>query len=82
MLTGLYPSTHGNAWVGGHDIRGELSKVQMSLGVCPQFDLLWPELTVEEHLLFYARLKGVPKELERTRVQQSMKEVKLTPFFQ
>jgi ABC-type multidrug transport system ATPase subunit len=54
----------------------------MSLGVCPQFDLLWPELTVEEHLLFYARLKGVPKELERTRVQQSMKEVKLTPFFQ
>jgi len=24
------------------------------MGVCPQFDILWPDLTVEEHLLFYA----------------------------
>lgn len=31
------------------------------MGVCPQFDLLWPQLTVEEHLYFYARLKGVAK---------------------
>jgi len=29
------------------------------MGVCPQFDILWPDLTVEEHLLFYARLKGI-----------------------
>ena len=40
----------------------------MRIGVCPQFDLLWPELTVEEHLLFYARLKGVNKALERVKV--------------
>jgi hypothetical protein len=25
------------------------------LGICPQFDVCWPELTVSEHLLFYAR---------------------------
>lgn len=29
------------------------------MGVCPQFDILWPTLTVEEHLYFYARLRGV-----------------------
>jgi len=28
-------------------------------GVCPQFDLLWPDLTVKEHLQLYARIKGV-----------------------
>jgi len=38
--------------------------VHLRIGVCPQFDLLWPELTVAEHLLFYARLKGIPKQLE------------------
>jgi ABC-type multidrug transport system ATPase subunit len=29
------------------------------MGVCPQFDLVWPQLTVQEHLRFYARLKGI-----------------------
>ena len=29
------------------------------IGYCPQFDLLWNELTVEEHLYFYSRLKNV-----------------------
>lgn len=32
-------------------------------------------------MLFYARLKGVPKDIERSRVAQSLKEVKLTPFY-
>lgn len=53
----------------------------MRIGVCPQFDLLWLDLTVEEHLLFYARLKGVHRDLEKARVQQSMAEVKLEPYF-
>lgn len=40
----------------------------MNIGVCPQFDLLWPELTVEEHLLFYARLKGINRAQEKNKV--------------
>lgn len=43
------------------------------MGVCPQFDLLWPDLTVEEHLLFYARLKGIPPQLEKIKVEKAMK---------
>lgn len=31
------------------------------MGVCPQFDILWDELTAEEHLEMYCMLKGVPK---------------------
>ena len=33
-----------------------------SLGVCPQFDVLWPTLTVREHLAFFANLRGIPRE--------------------
>lgn len=30
------------------------------MGVCPQFDILWDELTAEEHLTMYCMLKGIP----------------------
>ncbi len=26
--------------------------------MCPQFDILWPEITVKEHLTLYAEIKG------------------------
>jgi len=66
MLTGMITPNYGNAWIGGYDINGNIAKAQLEMGVCPQFDLLWPQLTVEEHLRFYARLKGIPgKQLEK-----------------
>mmetsp|Transcript_12717 Transcript_12717/g.12847 ORF Transcript_12717/g.12847 Transcript_12717/m.12847 type:complete len:450 (+) Transcript_12717:1285-2634(+) len=80
MLTGLYKPDGGNAWIGGFDIINELDQVQLVMGVCPQFDILWPELTVYEHLLFYARLKGIPPSDEHNRVQLAMKDVYLTQF--
>ena len=60
MLTGMVTPNYGNAWIGGYDINSNISRAQLEMGVCPQFDLLWPQLTVEEHLRFYARLKGIP----------------------
>jgi ABC-type multidrug transport system ATPase subunit len=59
QLTGMYRPTSGNAWVSGYDIRENLELVQLQIGVCPQFDILWDDLSVAEHLLFYARIKGV-----------------------
>ena len=38
------------------------------LGLCPQFDFLWDELTVCEHLALYARIKGIGDE---TRIQNA-----------
>lgn len=80
MLTGLYPPQGGNAWVGGYDIVNQIDLVHSRLGVCPQFDLLWPELTVEEHLLFYARIRGISKENEKNVVNRAMSEVRLSDF--
>ena len=59
LLTGLYEPTSGDAWVGGYSIKKDIDKVQELIGYCPQFDLLWEDLTVEEHLYFYSRLKNV-----------------------
>ena len=49
------------------------------MGVCPQFDILWPSLTVEEHLYFYARLRGVNSKDEKQKVNETLDEVNLQP---
>lgn len=36
-----------------------MSQIYSLMGVCPQHDLLWEQLTGEEHLIFYGRLKGL-----------------------
>jgi ABC-type multidrug transport system ATPase subunit len=53
----MYPQTSGLAWINGLPVGN--SHTNKFIGVCPQFDLLWPDLTVEEHLHFYALLKKV-----------------------
>lgn len=80
MLTGLYQPDGGDAWIGGFSITQDLEQVQLYMGVCPQFDILWPELSVHEHLLFYARLKGISPKDEKESVEKAMNEVYLTKF--
>ena len=80
ILTGLYSPTDGNAWVGGHSILTNISDVHTQMGLCPQFDLLWPDLTVEEYLLFYARIRGVAKKEQKRVVEKAIREVHLTQF--
>jgi len=29
-------------------------------GVCPQFEILWGDLTAAEHMVMYADIKGIP----------------------
>lgn len=60
MLCGLFPATSGSMTVAGADVETNLAVAQSSLGVCPQHDVLWAQLTVEQHLRFFARLKGLP----------------------
>ncbi|KAM9719976.1 retinal-specific phospholipid-transporting ATPase ABCA4-like isoform 2-T2 [Menidia menidia] len=58
ILTGLYPPTSGTAYINGRDIRTDMDIIRTSMGMCPQFNILFNHLTVEEHILFYSLLKG------------------------
>src|SRR6185437_6721144 len=80
ILTGLYLTTKGDAILNGFDIKTQREQVYMSIGICPQHDILWDDLTVGEHLLFYARLKGVPSSQKRAKVIVSLERVRLVPF--
>uniref|UniRef100_A0A4W4H932 ABC transporter domain-containing protein n=1 Tax=Electrophorus electricus TaxID=8005 RepID=A0A4W4H932_ELEEL len=62
MLTGLFPPSGGRAYINGYDICQDMALIRRSLGLCPQHDVLFDNLTVREHLLFYTQLKGYPRE--------------------
>lgn len=48
------------------------------IGFCPQFDILWDELTPEEHLSIYAEMKGLaPEDLPRE-IAHRLKAVNLS----
>lgn len=59
MLTGMLQSTSGTALINGFNIRSETEKARSSFGLCPQNNILFDELTVREHILFYSELKGL-----------------------
>lgn len=78
ILSGLIAPTSGTAYVAGHSIREDMYKVHQVLGYCPQHDILWEDLTIEEHLLFYIRLKGnVAHADEKRLVHEAIESVNL-----
>ena len=59
MLTGMLAPSRGDAMILGHSIRNEMDTIRKTIGVCPQHDILWSDLTVEDHLVIFARIKGL-----------------------
>uniref|UniRef100_A0A8C3JU42 ATP-binding cassette sub-family A member 2 n=1 Tax=Calidris pygmaea TaxID=425635 RepID=A0A8C3JU42_9CHAR len=80
MLTGDESTTGGEAFINGHSILKELLQVQQSLGYCPQFDALFDELTAQEHLELYTRLRGIPWKDEERVVKWALKKLELTKY--
>ena len=50
--------TAGDAQIDGKSITRHMGVIRRDLGVCPQFDILWPQISVLEHLELYAAIKG------------------------
>ena len=48
---GMIQPTSGNAVINGMSIRAHMGAIRQDLGVCPQFDILWPNITVRQLLL-------------------------------
>ena len=61
MLTGMQEFTHGSAEIFGKDVATEMTDIRSIMGVCPQHDILFDELTVREHLTMFASFKGMTK---------------------
>uniref|UniRef100_A0A671P0L0 ATP-binding cassette sub-family A member 2 n=1 Tax=Sinocyclocheilus anshuiensis TaxID=1608454 RepID=A0A671P0L0_9TELE len=78
ILTGLFPPTSGSATIYGHDIRTEMERIRQNLGMCPQHNVLFDKLSVEEHLWFYSRLKGMAEEDIRKEMDKMIEDLELS----
>ena len=80
VLTGLLRGDggRGRAFVDGADVETEMERARASMGVCPQFDVLWPTLTVREHLRLFARFRGIPASLAGVEADEKMAATGLT----
>ncbi|VDL69177.1 unnamed protein product [Nippostrongylus brasiliensis] len=61
MLTGENDITEGDAFVNGWSVKTDWKKAGANLGYCPQFDAVLKEMTGEETLYMFARIRGIPK---------------------
>ncbi len=80
MLTTLLVPTSGTALVNGFDIVKQSDGVRESIGVIPQAMTSDLELSVEENLLIFAKLYGVPREKRGRLIDGLLDAVELTQW--
>jgi ABC-2 type transport system ATP-binding protein len=80
MLTTLLPPTSGTAVVHGFDVVKQADGVRHSIGVIPQAMTSDLELSVEENLIIYAKLYGVPREKRKRLINELLDAVELTQW--
>ena len=80
MLTTLMPPTSGGASVNGHDIVKDADGVRRSIGVIPQAMTSDLELSVNENLLIFAKLYGVPRDKRKKLIASLLQAVELTEW--
>jgi ABC-2 type transport system ATP-binding protein len=80
MLTTLLPPTAGTALIHGFDVASQADQVRQVIGVIPQAMTSDTELSVEENLLIYAKLYGVPRDRRRRLIDELLEAVELTEW--
>ncbi|CAL7939781.1 unnamed protein product [Xylocopa violacea] len=70
ILTGVISATTGKVLINGKNIVENLQSIRNDLGLCPQENMVFPDLSVFEQLEFFGLLKGVNK--NRKKIQQDV----------
>ncbi|XP_062967298.1 phospholipid-transporting ATPase ABCA7 [Cynocephalus volans] len=79
ILSGLFPPSGGSAFVLGHNVCTSMEAIRPHLGVCPQYNVLFDMLTVDEHIWFYGRLKGLSAAAVGPEQDRLLQDVGLLP---
>lgn len=83
ILCGLCPPSDGSASIYGHRVSeiDEMFEARKMIGICPQLDIHFDVLTVEENLSILASIKGIPannviQEVQKVLLDLDMQAIK------
>ena len=80
MLTTLLPPTSGTATVAGFDVSKNADGVRRAIGVIPQAMTSDTELSVEENLIIFSKLYGVPGAKRQQLIDELLAAVDLSEW--
>uniref|UniRef100_A0A8D2BEU3 Cholesterol transporter ABCA5 n=1 Tax=Sciurus vulgaris TaxID=55149 RepID=A0A8D2BEU3_SCIVU len=82
ILCGLCPPSDGFASIYGHRVSeiDEMFEARKMIGICPQLDIHFDVLTVEENLSILASIKGIPANNIIQEVQKVLLDLDMQPI--
>ncbi|MBI5393555.1 ABC transporter ATP-binding protein [Candidatus Woesearchaeota archaeon] len=77
VLIGFYKIDAGIILFEGNDITKKTQQILKHVGFCTQDNSFYPELTIEENMIYYGRLYGIKRKALKERIEELLKLVNL-----
>ena len=80
IATGMLKPSLGSVRLLNQSVEEGRNELFQQVGICPQFDCLWDNLTVKEHLMLFGRLKGLNSDDLNSSINYLMNSMQLIEF--
>ena len=58
-MVGILKASYGDVFFDGKSVSSNINEIRKDYGVCAQQNIIYDDLTVEEHIIFYGNLKNI-----------------------
>ncbi|KRX06293.1 P-loop containing nucleoside triphosphate hydrolase [Pseudocohnilembus persalinus] len=80
IMTAFLSKNQGEIKIKNQEIKDGMMDIFENIGICPQFDPLWPNLTVNDHLCIFGRIKGLFGKLLENQIEYLLKMIELKQY--
>ena len=77
IITGYMPASEGKAIVAGYDVFEQPVEAKRRTGYLPETPPLYPDMTVFDYLTFVSKIKGVPSNERKQRINTIMERTRI-----
>ncbi len=78
LLLGFYKPDQGSIYYAEKDITKKLEELRLHVGFCTQDNSFYPDLTIQENLMYYGQLYDIPGRKLAERIKELLSLVQLT----